>query len=139
MARPSSWRAVGTALASSSFLIAATVAYGAVSRGFAGKTSQRQPISLEISGSSIRKLDYKIVDRCPGAQKLINHDFGFSAIPIKGSKFGGTFNDPVHHGKAVVKGRIKHGTVQGSLSDRTRSATTHKFCTGKAQFHLGHR
>jgi hypothetical protein len=111
------------------------VAYGAVVAGsFKGKTSQHQPIAFRVSGGHVRGLDYRIVDTCPGGQKLINHDFGFSPIRVAHGKFGGTFFDRAHHAKAVISGTFKKGVVHGSITDQTRNTTTHKICTGKAKF-----
>jgi hypothetical protein len=117
-------------------LIAAAVAYAGAGRSFRGRTSQKQPISFMVAGGHVRKLDYRILDTCPGGLRLINHDFGFSPIPIARARFGGTFLDPAHHAKAVLAGSLKNGVVRGSITDRTRSATTHKICTGKATFTL---
>ena len=115
-------------------LITAGIANAAVGGGFRGKTSQKQPISFTVSRGHVRQLDYRIVDTCPGGAKLINHDFGFSPIRVAHSKFGGTFFDKAHHAKAVIKGTFKQGVVHGSILDQTRSATTHKICTGAAKF-----
>jgi hypothetical protein len=129
-------------IAACSCLFMAAVACAVVGAGsFKGKTSQRQPISFTVSGGHVRALDYRIVDTCPGGQKLINHDFGFSPIRIARSKFGGTFFDKAHHATALITGTFKNGVVHGSITDQTRDTATHKICTGKAKFAVrrGHR
>ncbi len=139
MMRPGARRAILGALAVTVGLVAVGVAYAAVSRRYTGKTSQHRPISFTISRGAVRNLDYEIVDKCAKGRPLINHDYGFSSIRISDSKFGGVFFDHRHHGKAVIRGTITKGTAHGSLSDRTMSAATHSFCTGKAQFRLRRR
>lgn len=139
MIRPRRRRVVVSVPAATGLLIAAAVAYAATSSGYSGRTSQRQPISFQVSRGYVRQLDYRIVDKCSRGQKLINHDFGFSPIQVSHSKFGGTFADPKHHGKAVVTGMLKGRMVQGTLSDRTRNAKTGKFCSGKAAFKIRRR
>jgi len=136
MVRPRFTRVGMTTTAAITCLVAAAVASGAVSRSFRGRTSQRQPISLRVSGGFVRKLDYHIVDKCPAGLRLVNHDFGFPRIRLAHSKFAGTFRDPVHQGKAVVSGAIRRGMAEGSIRDRTRSVTTHRICTGRAKFRL---
>ncbi len=127
---------VAIGLVASGLVASGAVGLGAAGVGFKGRTSQKQPISFRVSGGSISQLDYRIVDRCPHHQRLINHDFGFSAIRISHSRFGGTFVDPRHHTKAIVQGMTMAATVRGSLSDRTRNPKTHAICTGKATFKL---
>lgn len=128
------WHVLASPVVASMCVIMAGAAYAAVGGSFKGKTSQQQPISFSVSGGHVRRLDYRIVDTCPGGQKLINHDFGFSPIQIAHSKFGGTFFDQAHHAKAVVTGMLKKGVVHGSITDQTRNTTTHKICTGDAKF-----
>jgi hypothetical protein len=107
---------------------------------FAGRTSQRRPISFTLAGGAITHLQYRIVDRCPGGRLLFVHDWGFPALPVKDSKFGGTFAaKPPQKATAVVSGTVSGRTVRGTLSDRTRNRRTHKFCTGKASFKLTER
>lgn len=139
MVRPRPRRIALIGFAAIAFLVAAAVAYAAASRSFRGKTSQRQPIALAVSRGFVRKLDYRIVDKCPGGTTLTNHDSHFSPIQISHSKFGGTFTDRAHHARATVNGTIMHGIVRGSLADRTRNAMTHKVCSGHAKFRLGRR
>jgi hypothetical protein len=52
---------------------------------FAGRTSQRRPISFTLAGGAITHLQYRIVDRCPGGRLLFVHDWGFPALPVKDS------------------------------------------------------
>ncbi len=136
MLRAGHQRVVVGVLIASACLVAVAAAYGLAGRSFRGKTSQRQPISFRISGGYVRKLDYRIADRCRRGLKLINHDHGFTPIRITHGKFGGTFLDRVHHGKAVVSGSLKRGVARGSLQDRTRNSPGHQLCKGKATFSL---
>jgi hypothetical protein len=139
MHHPRRKRLVTIGLVVSGVLAATALAYAAATRGYHGRTSQHQPISFHVAGGYLRSLDYKIIDRCPNGQRLINHDYGFTPIRIRRSHFGGTFLDPLHHGKAVVKGSIKHHVARGTLLDRTRDPSSHRICTGTATFTLARR
>jgi hypothetical protein len=130
---------VAIGLTLSGLLASAALAYAAARARYDGRTSQRQPISFRVSGGYVRKLDFHIIDRCANGQRLINHDFGFTPIRISRSRFGGTFLDPVHHGRAIVNGTVAHGRARGSLFDRTRDPRTHRICKGRATFSLRRR
>jgi hypothetical protein len=129
---------VASLLMALSCLSADVAAYAASGR-FSGKTSQNRRISFTVSGARVRHLDYRIVDNCPGGQRLIDHDSGFPPIRISHSKFGGTFVDRVHHATAVLNGTTAKGVVRGTITDRKRSPTTHKICVGNATFKLRQR
>jgi hypothetical protein len=139
MHHPRGKRLVAIGLVVSGVLGCSALAYAAATHGYHGRTSQHQPISFRVGGGYLRKLDYKIIDRCPGGQRLINHDFGFTPIRIRRADFTGTFLDPQHHGKAVVTGSIRHHVARGTLVDRTRDPSSRKICTGKATFRLARR
>jgi len=128
-------RGAATLTAATACLSLAAVAYGANSRSFKGKTSQKQGISFKVSGGFVRNLDYHVIDKCPGGLRLNNHDFGFKPIRLVHSKFGGTFRDRRHHAKTVISGTIRHGVAQGTITDQTRNAK-HQACTGEATFRL---
>jgi hypothetical protein len=138
---PASGRVLLPTLAAVGGLIGAVAAEGAASSvHLTGRTSQRRAISLTLTAGSITQLQYRIVDRCPGGRLLFVHDWGFPALPVKDSKFGGTFAaKPPQKATAIVSGTVSGRTVRGSLSDRTRNRRTHKFCTGKATFKLTER
>jgi hypothetical protein len=65
------------------------------------------------------------------------HSWGFPPLRIKNSKFGGKFvAKPPAAATTKVSGKITDTRVTGSLSDRTRSTKTRRFCSGKATFNL---
>lgn len=134
--RPGSKRVLASALVASALITA--VALAAVKGSYKGKTSQHQPISLKIANGFVRKLDYRIVDRCRGGKNQVRHDFGFSPLRMRHGRFGGTFLDKPHHARAIIHGTFKRGIVRGSLSDRTRNSVTHHSCSGTAHFRLRH-
>jgi len=132
--------AVTGAIVATCVLLAAAAAYAATSINFSGNTSQGRSISFTLSGHSITKLQYHINDRCPDGTTLFVHNFGFSPLAIKHSKFGATFTARApQSAKTTIAGRVAGNTVSGTLSDRTRSDRTQQFCTGKATFKLTHR
>jgi hypothetical protein len=121
-------------------LSGAAIAYGAATVDYSGKTSQKRRISFTLSGGSLESLQYRIEDKCPRGKRLLVHDWGFPPMAIKGSRFGGKFVARAPEvATAIVKGKVSGKTVSGTLSDRTKSTKTHKFCTGKATFRLKHR
>jgi hypothetical protein len=125
------------ALVALGVVVGGSVAYAAAGRSYHGTTSQGRAISLKLDGSAVTDLQYHIDDRCPGGRLLFVHDWGFPALPVKNSRFGGRFvAKPPQNATAVVAGRVRRTTVSGTLSDRTRNNRTHKFCTGKATFKL---
>jgi hypothetical protein len=123
-------------LAMCGMLLLAVAANSATDARYRGTTSQDEPISLRLSGHYVKRLDYQILDRCPGGRRLLNHDFNFPRLRIRHSRFGGRF---VAHGGvaiAIVKGRVSQRTVRGSLTDQARTKKTRKFCRGRATFTL---
>jgi len=131
-------RAVTAPAAVPGVLVGAVAAYGAAPGiHFSGKTSQRRLISFTLAGAKITRLQYHIVDRCPGGKLLFVHDWGFPALPVTNSKFGGKFvARPPQKATAIISGAGSGRTVTGTLSDRTRNQKTSRFCTGKASFAL---
>jgi hypothetical protein len=102
-----------------------------------GKTSQGRPISFRLTPTAVEKLNYRVADRCPGGRHLFVHSWGFPPLPIKNSRFGGKFVAKAPAAATTkISGKITDTHVTGSLSDRTRSAKTHRFCSGKATFNL---
>jgi hypothetical protein len=125
------------ALATLGVLVAGSVAQAATTISLRGHTSQGRGISLKLGGSAVSDLQYHIDDRCPDGRVLFVHNWGFPALPVKNSRFGGTFVAKApEKAKAVVAGRVSGNTVSGTLSDRSRNNKTRKFCTGKATFKL---
>jgi hypothetical protein len=119
--------------------VAGSSADAAGSTSFRGKTSQGRGISFKLDGGSVTELQYHIDDRCPGGRLLFVHNWGFPALPVMDSRFGGKFvAKPPQTATAVVAGRVAHNTISGTLTDRTKNQRTHKFCTGKASFKLTH-
>gem|GEM_PF-7021313 len=107
---------------------------GSPSRNYRGHTSQHQTISFTISGGSVTKLQYSIIDKCTGASNVKDHDSSFPPMRIRASKFGGTFVDRRHAATAVVKGTVSGQRVSGSLSDSVRFRG--HACHGSATFSL---
>jgi hypothetical protein len=132
--------ALGSAVAADGSAPGRQFGHGAASGvRFAGKTSQRRSISFMLDGAAVTHLQYRIVDRCPGGKLLFVHNWGFPALPIKDSKFGGRFvAKPPQKATAIISGTVSGSTVRGTLSDRTRNRKTRKFCSGKARFALTH-
>ena len=105
-----------------------------------GRTSQRQAISFQVAGGSVKLLRYRINDRCPNRKRLSVRAWGFPALRIKHGHFGGTFVAKAPAAaKAVITGTVSGTTVRGTLSDRTRNRRTRRLCTGKATFSLRRR
>jgi hypothetical protein len=128
-----------TALVVTSCLLIASVTYAAASAGgsYSGRTSQRRAISFQISRGAVRRLRYRINDRCPGGKRLVVRAWGFPALKIARHRFGGTFvAKPPASAKAIITGTVFGSTVKGTLSDRTRNRRTHRLCTGRATFSL---
>ena len=128
-----------TALVVTSCLLIASVAYaaGSAAGSYSGKTSQRRAISFQISSGAVRRLRYRIDDRCPRSRRLIVRAWGFPALKITHRHFGGTFvaKAPAS-AKAIISGTVSGTKVTGTLSDRTVNRSTHRLCTGKATFSL---
>jgi hypothetical protein len=117
--------------------VGGSVAYAATSATYRGRTSQGRAISFKFDGSAVADLQYHIDDRCPDGRLLFVHNWGFPALPVRDSKFGGTFvAKPPQKAQAVVAGHVAGTTVSGTLTDRSRSNKTRKLCTGKATFKL---
>jgi hypothetical protein len=118
-------------------VVAGSAAYAATGTSYRGKTSQGRAISFKLDGSAVTDLQYHIDDRCPDGRLLFVHNWGFPALPVKNSKFGGTFvAKPPEKAKATVAGRVSGDTVSGTLTDRSRNNATRKICTGKSSFKL---
>lgn len=118
----------------------AAAAFAATSVNYSGRTSQRRPISFTVTGNTIKGLEYHIDDRCARGKFLFVSAWGFPALEIKSSKFGGTFvgfssQKPI----AIVNGTVSGNTISGTISDRRKYGKTHKLCFGKATFTLTHR
>lgn len=115
----------------------AGVALAAARVAYTGRTSQQRPISFTVAGNQVRALTYHIDDRCPGGKRLFVNAWGFPAMQIKDAKFGGTFvGTAPQQATAIVRGRMSHDTVRGTLSDQRVNTKTHARCSGKATFSL---
>jgi hypothetical protein len=125
------------ALVALGVLAAGPMAHAASTVSYRGRTSQGRVISFKFDGSAVSGLQYHIDDRCPDGRLLFVHNWGFPALAVKNSRFGGTFlAKPPQKAKAVVAGRVSGKTISGTLTDRSRNNRTHKYCTGKASFKL---
>jgi hypothetical protein len=104
---------------------------------YSGRTSQGRSISFALDAGKITGLQYRIVDTCPGGKVLFVHDWGFPALTVTNSKFGGKFvAKKPQSATTIIHGRVSGKTVRGTLWDRTRNRKSHKFCTGRAAFDL---
>ena len=116
-------------------LVLAAVAYAATSGNYKGRTSQHQNITFQVSRGAIKKLAFRIVDKCPNGDRLSEDISGFPAISISRSRFGGTFdpNDPAQ--PTVISGKFSTSTkASGSLKDTSRNTNTGQLCKGSATF-----
>jgi hypothetical protein len=114
-------------------LLCASAAAAAAALTYSGRTSQHERISFNVSGGYVRKLSYRIIDRCGDGSMIVDTDRVPEPIRIRHSKFGGTFVDP-GRARAVIDGRMDGRRATGSVSDvaRYRGRT----CRGQAKFSL---
>lgn len=132
--------AVALLLVTTCLLIASVADASSTAGPYSGRTSQHEPISLQISRGAVRRLRYRITDRCPGGRRLSVRAWGFPPLRIAHHRFGGTFvaKAPAE-AKAVVAGTVSGAVIRGTLRDRTRSRTSHRICTGTARFTIRRR
>jgi hypothetical protein len=137
MPRPLTSRVLGCGLVTATLLLLAVPgAVGASRRGIHGRTSQHLSISFSISGHALRRLDFRIDDRCPSGHVWRIHDFDFPPIQIRHSRFDGRFRSLDGRATAEVRGRLLRHRVVGTLSDRTLISQEHRYCHGTARFSL---
>ncbi|MBV9310219.1 MAG: hypothetical protein JOZ73_05275 [Solirubrobacterales bacterium] len=133
-------RSATTRLLGASAVIALLVvgsSYAAATLHYGGKTSQKQRVTFTISGGSVKRLKFRIVDNCRRHRHLDVNDSGFPTLPIKHGTFGGTFTAKAPSvAKVSVSGHVYGRSVVGTLKDRTKSHKWHRFCSGKATFKL---
>lgn len=138
-------RGVALAIALLLALAAATVAdlsaggsaLAAGSLSYKGKTSQKRPISFTVSGTTVTRLTFTIVDKCPGKHIVYVHDSHFPTMPVTNRSFGGKFTaKPPSVATVTVSGHVSGRTVSGTLTDRSRNVQTRRICSGKATFKL---
>ena len=120
-----------------SALLVAGPSYGGGALHFSGKTAQKKPIVLNVSGGSVKALKFTIVDKCPRKRRLIVHDNGFPSMTIKRGDFSGKFTAKAPSTATVsVSGHVSGRSVRGNLQDRTKSNKWHKFCSGRTKFRI---
>jgi hypothetical protein len=134
MIRARRLRALTCALVASTLLLGVAVAYGAAR--YAGRTSQRAPISFTVAGGQVQGLRFTILIKCPSGHVWRVSASGFTAIKITQSSFAQKFKARGRRAWAMVMGRLSGGRVIGTLSDRTFEAKEHHYCRGKATFAL---
>lgn len=117
-------------------LLTSTSATGAAAgTAYAGKTSQRQPVSLRIFGGAVHNFKIVVLDKCPDGHTL-KVTAGYPTMRIKNGKFGGRFV-PIrgHSGeKATLRGRLAGTKVTGKLADTSFSSREGSLCHGTARF-----
>jgi hypothetical protein len=106
------------------------------SRHYRGKTSQHESISFVVSGGYLRRLDFRIDDRCPSGHLWRVHDFNFPRIKISRSRFDQRFRATDGKATAEIKGRASGTGVTGTLTDSSFIASEHRYCHGSATFRL---
>jgi hypothetical protein len=134
MIRARRLRALTCALVASTLLLGVAVAYGAAR--YAGRTSQRAPISFTVAAGQVQGLRFTILIKCPSGHVWRVSASGFTAIKITHSSFAQKFKAQGRRAWAIVTGRLSGGRVIGTLSDRTFEAKEHHYCRGKATFDL---
>jgi len=134
MIRARRLRALTCALVASTLLLGVAVAYGATR--YAGRTSQRAPISFTVAAGHVQGLRFTILIKCPSGHVWRVTATRFPAIKITHSSFAQTFKAQRVQGSATVKGRLSGGRVTGTLSDRTFEPPEHHYCRGRATFDL---
>lgn len=107
-----------------------------LARHYAGRTSQRAPISFTISGGYLRTLRFTIYIRCPSHHIWRIAASSFPPIKVTRGKFAQRFMARGDNGSATVRGSVSGRRVSGSVSDRTFEPTEHHFCSGTAGFDL---
>lgn len=115
------------------------VAFAASTGAYSGRTSQRQPVSLSISGGRVHSFKITVNDRCPDGHTL-SFRSAYPAMTINRGSFGGSFA-PVggHHGEgASLRGKIGRRGVTGSISDTSYSPREGALCHGSATFSAHH-
>src|SRR5947209_19738242 len=123
------------AITTTLLLALAAVAYAATSGNYKGRTSQHQNLTFQVSHGAVKKLAFRIIDKCPNGDRLTEDISGFPSISISHSKFGGTFdpNDPAQ--PTVISGKFSSSTkASGSLKDTSRNTNTGQLCKGSATF-----
>jgi hypothetical protein len=134
MPRPLKSRVRAGGLATiASLLLFPAVAQSASGR-YRGTTSQHLPISFALARNALRKLDFRIDDKCPSGHVWRIHDYDFPAIHVSHSWFDTRFRSLSARATAEVKGRVLGRKVIGTVSDRTLIAKEGDYCHGSAKF-----
>jgi hypothetical protein len=126
--------AVVCALVALSLLSGASVA--AAATRYAGRTSQRAPISFAISGGYLRELRFTIYIKCPSRHVWRIGASNFAPIRIRHGRFAQRFVAQKGKASAVVRGKVTGRRVRGTLYDRTYEPKEHHFCAATARFEL---
>jgi hypothetical protein len=133
-------RGVRHAAALSCALIALSlVSSGAVASAatrYAGRTSQRAPITFTLSGGYLRDLRFTIYIRCPSRHIWRVAASDFPPIKVKRGLFAQKFVARDAKASATVRGRLGGRDVRGTVSDRTYEPREHHYCSGTARFDL---
>jgi len=135
MIRKRSARALAGGLAVIVLLVAASVAYAAVTGTFSGQTGQKQPISFRVAHGYVTNLQFTIRERCPNGDIWKATDHGFPKIKInKFHKFDEPFSNKVLKARAEIKGTVFKQKVTGSIFEGRVIAKEHKFCSATVKF-----
>jgi hypothetical protein len=120
-------------------LTVVAAALAARAGGYAGKTSQHQPVSFRISNGAVRGFNITVHDKCPDGHTLGVHAT-YPTMKITNGKFGGAFS-PVggHPGEhASLHGKLGRSAVTGTLSDTSFSRRERVLCHGSTTFTAHH-
>jgi hypothetical protein len=117
-----------------------SVAAGALSGAYSGKTSQRQRVSFSVSGGAVRNFAITTLDRCRNGHRIAVHASRFTPMAITHGRFHGTFT-PIggQPGEAsTIRGKVKGRKATGSITDTAYDAAHGGLCLGKAHFKARH-
>jgi hypothetical protein len=135
MSRSCRPRALIGVVAVAGSLVVAGGAYGTGRITYSGKTSQHHQISFAISTGKLTNLALRIDIRCPSHHRYRLNARGFTAMTIKkNATFDQKFTSRNPQATFVLKGRVGHKMVTGSVTLSEFVAREHHFCFGKATF-----
>jgi hypothetical protein len=116
--------------------LVSSAALASVAIRYAGKTTQRAPVSFMLSGGYVRTLRFTIYIKCPSRHVWRIAASKFPPIKVQHGKFAQKFVARGSKGSATVKGQVARRRVRGTLLDRTFEPKEHHFCSGTARFDL---
>jgi hypothetical protein len=116
--------------------LVSSAAVAAAASQYAGRTSQRAPISFVISGGYVRKLRFTIYIKCPSRRIWRIAASKFAPIKVTRGRFAQKFIARDGKASATVRGRLAARRARGTVYDRTYEPKERHFCAGTARFDL---